>query len=185
MSLVIWPKFFEAHSRELLESRAGVGRRRVQMVRTIEGRRPQLNRLPLLNRGGPGESGVGRSRRRSPKPGRIRRRGCLQRPKQAKRHIQGIARRGNAAGSRGGATRTSKTESTQAPPSRIKKLFTHQKERSGPSQSSAEGCRLPNRNRLLRHPRSYRRPRNPASQRRAVRIRAQCRGPRPLRLRRQ
>ena len=200
---------FDVHSRDAgsVGERAGVGRQRVQVVGKIEGRRPQLNRLPLLNRGGPGESGVGRSRRRSPRPGRIRRRGCLKRRKQ-NRHVQGIVRRGNAAGSRRGTTRTSETESTQAHqaglrtiarkrltlrpgsgrscgPEGVRTDFTHQKGRSGLSQSNAEGCRLPNRNRLLPHPRSYRRPRNPASQRRAARIRAQCRGPRPLRLRRQ
>ena len=207
MSLVIWPKFLTFIAESVLE-RARVGRRRVQMVRKIEGRRPQLNRLPLLNRGGRGEGGVGRSRPRSPKPrsnSTPRMFAAPEASKTAFRVLPAEATRPAAEGERPGPTKQSQPKHHQAglrttarkglilrPGSGrscrgegIRTLFTHQKERSGLSQSSGEGCRLPNRNRLLPHPRSYRRPRNPASQRRAVRIRAQCRGPRPLRLRRQ
>ena len=120
MSLVIWPKFLTFIA-ESVGGRAGVGRRRVQMVRKIEGRRPQLNRVSAL------ESGrSGRKRRWSMESeaqvefdaADV----CSARSKQ--NGIQGIASRGNAAGSRRGATRTNETESTQAPPSRIKNYCT-------------------------------------------------------------
>jgi len=207
MSLVIWPKFLTFIA-ESVGERASVGRRRVQIVRKIEGRRPQLNRVSAVESGRSGRErrwsiATKESEARSNSTPRMF--AAPEASKTAFRVLPAEATRPAAEGERPGPTKQSQPKHHQAglrttarkglilrPGSGrscrgegIRTLFTHQKERSGLSQSSGEGCRLPNRNRLLPHPRSYRRPRNPASRRRAVRIRAQCRGPRPLRLRRQ